>query len=387
MKLLKQGRVYAPQDLGRKDVLIAGGKIIAIEDEITMPNSGFVEVIDARGKLVVPGFVDSLVHITGGGGEGGFTTRTPEMHINDAVVGGVTTLVGVLGTDAITRSLENLLAKAKELKALGLSVYCYTGSYHLPAVTITESITKDIMLIDEFIGVGEVAIADHRATPVDHLTLAQVASQARTGGMLASKSGIVSIHVGDDKQGLNLLREVAEYSAIPVGQFYPTHINRTKALLADGIEFAKQGGYIDFTTSTTAQILAQGEVAAAQALAIALQEGVDIGQLTMSSDGNASLPVFDDKAKLIDLQLGEVKTLHQSFVEAINCYQVDIELALRSVTSSPADILALKQKGRLILGNDADINLLDEQSLAIDSVIANGAFLMRANTLITNAYF
>ena len=68
MKLLKQGRVYAPNDLGCKDVLIGGGKIIAIEDEISIDGYPFVEEIDVSGKLVMPGFVDSLVHITGGGG-------------------------------------------------------------------------------------------------------------------------------------------------------------------------------------------------------------------------------------------------------------------------------------------------------------------------------
>lgn len=387
MKLLKQGRVYAPNDLGCKDVLIGGGKIIAIEDEISIDGYPFVEEVNVSGKLVVPGFVDSLVHITGGGGEGGFTTRTPEMHIDDAVQGGVTTLIGVLGTDAVTRSLENLLAKAKELKSLGLSVYCYTGSYHLPAVTITESITKDVMLIDEFIGVGEVAISDHRATPMDYLALANVASQARTGGMLADKAGVVSIHVGDDRQGLDLLRQVLSNTAVPITQFYPTHINRTKELLADGIHYAKQGGFIDFTTSTTEQILEQGEIEAAQALAKALEAGVDISQLTMSSDGNASLPVFDEQGRLTDLQVGKVKSLHQSFVDAVVKYNVDIDVALRSITSSPADILSLRSKGRLQVDGDADITILDGETYDVQSVIASGKFLLKEQVKKTQAYF
>lgn len=387
MKLLKKGHVYAPRDIGRKDILIAGGKIIAIEDDITINDSSLVEEVDAEDKVIVPGFVDSLVHITGGGGEGGYTTRTPEMHINDAIQGGVTTLVGVLGTDAITRSLENLLAKAKELKALGLSVYCYTGSYHLPAVTITDSVTKDIMLIEEFIGVGEVAIADHRGTPMDYKMLSQLAAESRTAGMLSGKAGIVSIHVGDDKQGLSVLNEVVEKTAIPISQFYPTHINRSESLLEEGIAFAKSGGYIDFTTSTTEQILADGEVAAAQALAKALNAGVDISKITMSSDGNASLPVFDKQGRLTDLQLGEVKSLHQSFVDAVQQFSVPIEDAICAVSTSPADILSLDKKGRIEVGNDADLNILAPHSLEIDSVISGGNFTLLNGTLTTNAYF
>ena len=137
MQLIKNAQVYAPMYLGKKDVLLGGGKILAIEDTIELSANSFITVIDASGLILTPGFVDSLVHITGGGGEGGYTTRTPEMHINDAIKGGVTTVIGVLGTDAQTRSLENLLAKAYALEEQGLSVFCYTGSYHLPMVTIT----------------------------------------------------------------------------------------------------------------------------------------------------------------------------------------------------------------------------------------------------------
>ncbi len=372
MKLFKQANVYAPEPLGIKDVLIAGGKIIEIADDLSQFAHAGVEIIDASQHILTPGFVDSLVHITGGGGEGGFATRTAEMHVNEAIIGGVTTVIGVLGTDAITRSLENLLAKSYALEAQGISVFSYTGSYHLPAVTVTDSVTKDIMLIDKFIGIGEVAIADHRGSQLSVHELAKVASEARVAGMLADKAGIVSVHVGSGHSGLSLLHQVAEQTDIPLSQFYPTHINRTSELLAQGIDLAKAGGYIDFTTSTNEQILASGEVKAAQALAISLAKGVPISQLTMSSDGNASLPVFDDAGALIDLQVGEVKSLHQAMVEAVHGFNVPLADALASITRSPANILKLNNKGRIAKGADADINLLNPETLAIDAVFAKG---------------
>ncbi len=347
MQLIKNAQVFSPQPLGQKDILIAGNKIIAIEDEISMLPTTIVEVIDASNKILTPGFVDSLVHITGGGGEGGYTTRTPEMQINEAFIGGVTTVIGVLGTDAETRSLENLLAKAYGLEEQGLSVFCYTGSYHYPMVCITESLKRDIMLIEKFIGVGEVAIADHRSSHLTAIELARLASEARVAGMLAGKAGIVSIHVGDESGKLSKLLNVVEQSDIPITQFYPTHINRSEALLTAGFDFANQGGYIDFTTSTTEQIIAQGEIPAAQALALALEKGINISQVTMSSDGNASLPIFDAKGELIDLQVGRVKSLHQSMVDATLQYKVPFELALSSITKSPAQILKLKNKGQM----------------------------------------
>jgi len=372
MKLIKNAQVFAPQDLGRKDLLIAAGKIIAIEDNISIDLPDLVEVIDATGKLVTPGFVDSLVHITGGGGEGGYATRTPEMNVEEAFAGGVTTVIGVLGTDAETRSLENLLAKAYGLEEQGLSVFCHTGSYHFPMVTVSGSVKRDIMLIEKFIGVGEVAIADHRSSQMTPEELARLASEARVAGMLAGKSGIVSIHVGDEPAKLSKLQRVVEQTDIPISQFYPTHINRSASLLEAGFEFAKQGGYIDFTTSTTEQIIAQGEVPAAKALALAIEKGVAISQLTMSSDGNASLPTFDQHGSLIELTVGQVKSLHQSMVAAVKQYYLPFELALTSITQSPAKLLKLKNKGVLAVGNDADINFLNNESLAIEMVIAKG---------------
>jgi len=387
MKLIKNAQVFSPVPLGQKDVLIAANKIIAIEDDLSHMANDLTEVINASGQILTPGFVDSLVHITGGGGEGGYTTRTPEMHINEAFIGGVTTVIGVLGTDAETRSLENLLAKAYGLEEQGLSVFCYTGSYHYPMVTITESIKRDIMLIEKFIGVGEVAIADHRSSHLNPTELARLASEARVAGMLSGKSGIVSIHVGDESGKLSKLQRVVEQSDIPIRQFYPTHINRNESLLHAGFEFADQGGFIDFTTSTTEQIIAQGEIPAAQALALALKKGIDIKQLTMSSDGNASLPIFDEQGKLIELQVGQVRSLHQSMVDAVLLHKVPLELALSAITSSPAGILQLNNKGQLVVGVDADLNLLDSESLAVKTVIAKGKQVIRDEKILINTPF
>lgn len=387
MKLFKQVEVFSPQSLGIKDVLVAGDKIIAVEDTITNMDAPFIEVIECQNQLLVPGFVDSLVHISGGGGEGGYATRTPEMDIKEAFIGGVTTVIGALGTDAESRSLENLLAKAHGLDEQGLSVYCHTGSYHFPMVSILSSVKRDIMFIDKFIGVGEVAIADHRSSQMTAEEMARVASKARIGGMLSGKAGVVSIHVGDETDQLTLLHKVIEGFDIPITQFYPTHINRTELTLQAGFEFAKQGGQIDFTTSTTPQIIDQGEIPAAKALARAINEGIGIEHITMSSDGNASLPIFDEKGQLIDLQVGRVKSLHQSMVDAVQQYGVDFQLALSAITSSPSDILKLKYKGRIAVNKDADINLLDKDTLAVRHVFAKGKHVFKEGEIINTTSF
>lgn len=386
--LCKNAEIFAPASLGRKDLIIAGRTIAAIGENFNLASSNLpVTVLDCADYYLTPGFVDSLVHFIGGGGEGGFATRTPEMQLTDATLAGVTTAIGVLGTDATTRTLTNLLAKAHALEIEGISTYCHTGSYEIPCRTLTGSITDDLILIDKFIGVGEIAISDHRSSQPTTDELRKVAAAARVGGMLAGKSGIVSVHVGAGERILQPLYQAVSGTELRVKQFYPTHMNRNRRVFEAGIEFAKKGGVIDFTTSTTAFDLRHGEVAAAAALAEALYLGVPPMQLTLSSDGNASLPLYNDDGELQGLQVGQVQSLYQSFREAVVQHQVTFANALTSVTAAPAAILGLKQKGQLIAGLDADVLLIRREDLQLDTVIAKGQMLVQHGQALCRGTF
>ncbi|MBU1439296.1 MAG: beta-aspartyl-peptidase [Gammaproteobacteria bacterium] len=379
IKLFKNAHVLAPEDLGVLDVLVAANKIVAIGKDLNPGDGNLpIEMIDANGFYLTPGFVDSLVHFIGGGGEGGFATRTPEMQLTDATLGGVTTAIGVLGTDATTRTLTNLLAKAHALEIEGISTYCHTGSYQVPCRTIMGSVTDDLILIDKFIGVGEIAISDHRSSQPSLTELRKVAAEARVGGMLAGKGGIVSVHVGAGASLLDPLHRAIAGTELQLSQFYPTHINRNQAIFAAGLRFAQAGGVIDFTTSTTAYDLKHGEVAAAQALALALTQGIPVSQLTLSSDGNASLPIFSSSGQLLGLEVGKVSSLYASARSAVMDYQVTLSNAIAAITSSPADVLGLHHKGRIAVDKDADIVLIDKKTLHIDSVFAKGKTMVKA---------
>jgi beta-aspartyl-dipeptidase (metallo-type) len=378
----------APGPLGRQDLVVAGNRIAAIGSDFNLAGSNLpVTVIDCADYYLTPGFVDSLVHFIGGGGEGGFATRTPEMQLTDATLGGVTTAIGVLGTDATTRTLTNLLAKAHALETEGISTYCHTGSYEIPCRTLTGSITDDLILIDKFIGVGEIAISDHRSSQPTTDEIRKVAAAARVGGMLSGKSGVVSVHVGAGERILQPLYQAVSGTELRLKQFYPTHMNRNRRVFEAGIEFAKKGGVIDFTTSTTDFDLQHGEVAAAAALAEALYLGIAPLQLTLSSDGNASLPLYNDDGELQGLQVGQVRSLFQSMRDAVQRHHVPLAQALTSVTAAPAAVLGLQQKGRLAPGLDADLVLLRRDDLQIDSVIAKGRMLVQGGAALVKGTF
>ncbi|HZH60113.1 MAG TPA: beta-aspartyl-peptidase, partial [Metabacillus sp.] len=372
LTLIQNGEVYAPDYVEKKDILLVHDKIGFIKDKIDVPTN-FVDitVFDASGMKVVPGFIDSHVHITGGGGEGSYRTRTPELQLTDATLSGITTLVGVIGTDGTTRTMTNLIAKSRALEEEGITCYVHTGSYQVPVKTLTDKIEDDLILIDKIIGVGEIAISDHRSSEPTVEELAKLASAARIGGMLSGKAGIVNIHVGDSRRHLNLILDVVSSTDLPIKQFYPTHINRNPHLFEAGIDYAKQGGWVDFTTSTIPKFLAKGEVACSRGLKRMLEAGVPINQITFTSDGQASLPDFNAEGEMVGLKLGKVDTLFKAVKDAVQKENIPLEIALNVITSNPAKILKLHQKGELKPGKDADVVILDSD-LNIQSVWAKG---------------
>ncbi len=378
IKIIKNATVYSPDFMGKKDIMFTAGKIAFMEDGIDVSLfKDYVEVIDATGKLLFPGFVDCHVHILGGGGEGGFKTRTPEIVLSDLISGGVTTVVGCLGTDGVTRNMESLIAKAKGLQEEGISAFVYSGSYRLPLGTLTGSIQKDIMMIDSVIGIGEIAISDHRSSAPVIEEFARAAADARVGGILSGKAGIVNVHLGDGKEMLDYLFYMMKNSEIPASQFLPTHANRNKELFNEAILYASEGGYIDFTTSTVPAFIAEGEVKASDAYKIGLDKGVPSSQMTFSSDGQGSLPRFNSNGGLEGLDVGKVTSLYESVKEMIINHGMSIEEALRPITCNPAKLLKLKGKGMLEIGSDADFVLVDAATYVISDVFANGQRMMQ----------
>ena len=131
--LIKNGNVFTPQALGKKDILLCAGKIVQIADELEAPAGCPTETIDATGMNVTPGIVDTHIHLLGAGGGGGPDTRSSIVHLSTLSRAGVTTAVGTLGLDTMGFSPRELYIRARALEHEGLSTYMLTGSYVLPA--------------------------------------------------------------------------------------------------------------------------------------------------------------------------------------------------------------------------------------------------------------
>ncbi|MEM1434536.1 MAG: beta-aspartyl-peptidase [Pseudomonadota bacterium] len=373
LTLIANARVYAPEDIGTRDLLVAGARIAALDERLDITGVP-LERIDAQGRWLLPGFVDALCHPCGGGGEGGFGNRTPEMTASAFIRAGVTCPVGALGTDSITRSLDVLYGSVMQLRADGLDAHMYTGAYRVPAPTLTGDVARDLVLVEPVIGVGEVAVADHRSSEPTADELRRIASEARLGGVLSGRGGTVLVHVGDGAGRLALLREAYVAGDLPAGSFYPTHVNRSADLLAEAAAFAQAGNSVDITASTTPELLAAGDLDAADAFVRLLDAGAPADRISLSSDAGGSLPVYVDGV-LQGLTAATPDCLLEQVQRAAG--EPWLPALIAALTANPARALALAGKGRIAVGGDADLLLLEPDTGALSAVMGRGRWLLR----------
>lgn len=375
LTLITDAQVFAPRRLGRCDLLIADRRVAAVGENIALHGDP-VEIVDAAGKWLLPGFVDALTHPCGGGGEGGFGNRTAELDAADFVRAGITAPVGALGTDSLARSLEVLYGKVMELRERGLSAYMLCGSYRLPPVTLTGDVARDILLIGPLIGAGEIAIADHRSSQPGAAELRRLAADIHLGGTLSGKRGTLLLHVGDGPGGLGLLEAALQDSDLPRRVFYPTHVNRNENLLQQALDHARHGGFADITVATTPEFIEEGEVAPLQALRRALQADAPMERLTLSSDSGGSLPLYRD-GNLVGLQQASPMVLLDLLQAAIRDAPDLVDAVIAGLTRNPAEAYGLASKGRVAPGCDADLLLVDPHGGALTDVFGGGRRLMR----------
>jgi beta-aspartyl-dipeptidase (metallo-type) len=360
MLIIPNGTLYSPQPRGKTTIVVAGGRI----EHIGEIDAGAFkpEVLDAAGCIVAPGLIDPHVHLIGGSGEEGFATQTPEISAGELLRSGITTVVGVLGTDTTTRTLPALLARVKALREEGLAAWMWTGGYDVPPKSITGAARDDIILIEEVIGIGETAIADRRSMEPTARELARLATDCLVAGSLTGKAGVLHLHVGEGKQRLALIREaIDEFDVVPA-TFYPTHVERNEPLMLEAVQLTKRGVPVDVDVY---------EEDLAQWVRLFINNDGDRALLTASTDSAINSP-------------------HTLLAQVRDCVQqkvLAIEDALALVTANPARILKLRDSGVVERGRRADLLLLDEHSLELRHVVCGGEIVMRDGRITRSERF
>lgn len=366
--------VYAPEPLGVCHILVAADKILAIsKDKIDIDEKLLTSDEDFKGKRLIPGLIDGHAHITGGGGEAGFKTKVPAVSLSQYTKAGVTSVVGLLGTDDTTRSTSSVIAQVYALREEGISAWCYTGGYHVPLNTLTDCVRKDMVHIEPIIGVGELAISDHRSSQPTFDEIARIAGDVHVAGLLTGKAGILHFHLGDGKRGLDVLEKLLDETEIPPRVLNPTHCNRNIALFEQACELTKRGISMDITAFPPSE--SADEYSAAESFRLYKRGKFDPSKITISSDGGGCLPHFDKQGELLHLDYGKCTLLSDCIKELLDGgYR--LEEVIAPFTKNVSQLLKLKSKGVIKIGHDADMVILDQEN-RIESVMALGQWHQR----------
>jgi beta-aspartyl-dipeptidase (metallo-type) len=357
LTLIRNGALLAPAPAGIQSLLLVGGRIArwgAVEEAALAALGLPFEVVDASGCVVVPGLVDPHQHLIGAGGEQGFSSRMPEVRVEQLLLAGITTVVGCLGTDTVTRQLGALVGKARQLTEQGVTALLYTGGFPVPPRTLMGSVEEDLVFIDCMIGVGEVAISDVRSSQPTLEELARLVSSALVGGRTAGKAGVTHFHAGPGRARLSLLHALLDQHEVVPESLYVTHANRDEALLDDAIALSRRGCFVDMDTV---------DGGLGRWIRYYLEHGGVPDRLTVSSDAHT--------AGATPAQL------HAELAASVREHGLSLDQVLPCFTSNPAAVLKLHRKGRLAPGMDADVLVMDEKTLEPRHVFTGGRWRVR----------
>ncbi|EJS46612.1 hypothetical protein ICG_05687 [Bacillus cereus BAG1X1-3] len=165
-----------------------------------------------------------------------------------------------------------------------------------------------------------------------------------------------------------MLHEIADKTNIPIRHFHPTHINRNEELFRAGIDYAKRGGYVDFTTSTTPH----REMKCSEALRIMLEDGVPVGHIT------ATVGTYLIFGSLLPVMINKLKNNKKRSEKGLNAFtfaQLNFRInGLTNVLATVAILVALGAGG-IACGMAFKNNILKmtDQMRIYDSVIHNPA--------------
>jgi len=393
LTLLKNADLYNPEPQGLKNILIANGKVVAITDEPIHIENVQCEEIDLKGRITCPGFIDNHVHVLGGGGGLGYSSRAPELQTSQIVRHGTTTVIGMLGFDATSKSMAALVAKTRAFREDGISAYCLTGAtLEHPVPTLTGRIRSDIAFIDEIIGVGELSISELGYGFDSYGSGAQYVGEAATAGLLAGrlarKAGYCCLQVPPYRnEVLKPMFGLLDKTGIPITQFIPSHVNQTPGYMEDAREWGGRGGWVDIGANYSPDNNYSRAIDPAQAVVDLRASGVPLQSILVSSDGNGAPPKEErGEGRPRVANYMPMSGLMKVFRNLVDKHGMSLAEALEPFTRNVAHACGLAGKGSVEVGKDADIIVLDD-AMEVREVFCNGTHFVSGGAVRRTGMF
>ena len=115
------------------------------------------------------------------------------------------------------------------------------------------------------------------------------------------------------------------------------------------MEYALKGGAVDFTGNEDIDYWETicDEVRVCNGIKRMLDAGVNPDRMTISSDGQGSLPMYSSDGEFLGMGVGQSSCLLKEVKECVFKTKIPLEIAISTITSNPADIFGSKEKVRL----------------------------------------
>lgn len=369
--LLRNGHVFTPQYLGVNDILVENGVITRIRPGISVSAFACAREVDVSGMFVIPGFIDSHVHIIGGGGETGEASLIPSFYASDFYSNGITGCVGIQSFEGRKKSPQMLYEKAESLIREGIETLVLSGSRQMPPLNLFKAVAEDIWNHPLCIGVGEIALEDNC---VQGFLLEQVILLLQTVYKAAKKTQKplkTVFYIGNKASDLSLIFRMVKIYPHTLEIAIPTHVNRSKKILEDAVLYIQAGGIVDVSAGVD-EDQENGFVPAPEALEFILGQTGSLKNVTLSSDAGRFIPEYNRNKNIVSCSQAKACILAQDIQKA---YRRGIKLSelLPAVTVNPASAYGFAQ-GLIFEGAKAFLNITDDD-LSIRYTVLNGAMV------------
>lgn len=188
------------------------------------------------------------------------------------------------------------------------------------------------------------------------------------------------MHMGGLSSKLDAVFRILKDCEFPVQYFSPTHCARTKDLFDECLKLQKMGGFFDITSGGS-QFAPLHEV-----IAYGIEKGLKLDMMTMSSDGNGSVPKFDESGALVGYGCASCSANLDVLRDVVKNKILTHTQAFALMGKNVAKFLNLENKGSIKVGFDADFTSFDED-MKVQDVIAKGEFCVKDKELVKKGFF
>ncbi|HCJ66150.1 MAG TPA: dihydroorotase [Elusimicrobia bacterium] len=385
MKLLvKSGRVIDPASKTNRitDILVEDSKIVSIgKPSAISQQPSAIKVIDAKGKIVIPGLIDMHTHLREPGHEEEETIATGT---RAAAKGGITTVCCMPNTHPVIddqTTVEFILLKAKNEGVVNV----------LPIGAITKgSLGEELSEIGELKKAGIVAISDDGETVMNSLIMRRALEYAKMFDLPVishcedknlSKDGAMNEGYYSTILGLHGIPKEAEEAMVArdiiLAELTSGHLHIAHISTAGSVELIRQAKKrgIRVTCETAPQYFTLTEEKVSQfdtntkvnpplrtkEDVEAIKKGLTDGTIDCIATDHAP-HTEEEKNKEYDLApfgiIGLETLLSLVVTELVNKKIISLMEAIAKVTINPAQVLKLNS-GQLKPGSPADITIVD----------------------------